>query len=86
MSLLPQPQVAFVPYSFSRGTAAEKDVRVSMEMAYAGFNRYQSQIGPDHPSYSLDADGKDYDKTCFGLFRSTVGPDVKKDSLFENID
>ena len=60
--------------------------RTAMEMAYAGFNRYQSQIGPDHPSYSLDADGKDYDKTCFGLFRSTVGPDVKKDSLFENID
>jgi len=58
--------------------------RTPMEVAYAGLDKYRSQVY--HRSYSLDADGVEYDKTFFGLFRSNVGPDVEGTSLFEHID
>jgi len=57
----------------------------AMEMAYAAFDRYQSQIQLHH-TYSLDNDGIIYDKTCFGLYRSTVGEDVLNNDFFEHID
>lgn len=59
--------------------------RTAMEVAYGAFDKYRTQI-TIHYSYSLDSDGKIYDKTFFGLYRSTVGEDIAKNSFFEHID
>ncbi len=57
--------------------------RSPMDMAYAAFNKYQSELGNKY--YSLDMDGKTYDKTCYGLYFSRVGADVLKNDFFENV-
>lgn len=51
---------------------------------YVAFEKHWSQR--QYSTYSIDGDGKKYDCTCFGLARSTVGPDVEKNSFFENLD
>ncbi len=52
------------------------------EWNYVAFEKHWCQ----RQYYSMDGDGKTYDCTCFGLYRSTVGPDVEKNSFFENLD
>ncbi len=57
--------------------------RSPMDMAYGAFNKYQSELGNKY--YSLDMDGKTYDKTCYGLYFTRVGEDVLKNDFFENV-
>lgn len=58
--------------------------RSPMEVAFIAMDKHQSQL--HNPTYSLLVDGKQYDCTWFGLYRSTVGPDEEKNSFFEHID
>ena len=53
-----------------------------MEVAAIGFDKHISQRDKSH--YSVH-DGGDTDCSLFGLFHTTVGPDVEKNDLFENI-
>lgn len=55
-----------------------------MQVAYIAMDKHQSQL--HNPTYSLQVDGKQYDCTWFGLYRSTVGPDIEKNSFFENLE
>ncbi len=52
------------------------------QWTYAAFEKHYSQ----RQYYSMDGDGKTYDCTCFGLARTTVGPDIEKNSFFENLN
>ncbi|MGD9560633.1 MAG: hypothetical protein AB7V55_08525 [Oscillospiraceae bacterium] len=52
------------------------------EMAVAGFAKHTSQ----QEYFSVQQSGTWQDCRKFGLVRSTVGPDVAKDDLFENIE
>ena len=56
-----------------------------LQTAYVAFEKHTTEA---HHSevYSLDSFGKDYDNTCFSLYRSLVGDDVKNDSFFENLE
>lgn len=54
----------------------------AFEMAEAGFAKHTSQVS----YFSVQQGGTWEDCRKFGLVRSTVGPDVSKDDLFENID
>jgi LmbE family N-acetylglucosaminyl deacetylase len=54
-----------------------------MQAAYIAFEKHASEAGK--VVYDLDTFGKKYDNTCFGLYRSTVGSDIRKDDFFENI-
>ena len=53
-----------------------------MEVARNGYSKHTSQ---QEKSYYSVHDGGDTDCSLFGLFHSTVGPDVEKNDLFENI-
>ena len=53
-----------------------------MEVAALGFDKHISQTSKTY--YSVH-DGGDTDCSLFGLFHTTVGPDVEKVDLFENI-
>jgi len=55
-----------------------------MQVAYIAMDKHQSQL--HNPTYSLQVDGKQYDCTWFGLYRSTVGPDEEKNSFFEHLE
>ncbi|MBQ4085817.1 MAG: PIG-L family deacetylase, partial [Clostridia bacterium] len=55
-----------------------------MQVAFIAMDKHTSQL--HNPTYSLLVDGRDYDCTCFGLYRSTVGPDVEKNSFFEHLE
>lgn len=55
--------------------------RTALEMAREGYRCHLSQ---QHWSFAVRTDGYG-DCRCFGLYRSTVGADVRKDDLFENI-
>ncbi len=55
-----------------------------LHTAYVAFEKHTTEA--HHSSvYSLDSFGKDYDNTCFGLYRSLVGPDIKNNDFFENL-
>lgn len=56
-----------------------------LQTAYVAFEKHTTEA---HHSevYSLDSFGKDYDNTCFGLYRSLVGPDIQNNSFFENLE
>lgn len=56
--------------------------RTAYDIACSGFKRHQSQ---QKTEYEVYIDGP-YDSQVFGLYRSTVGPDVSHDDLFENLD
>ena len=53
-----------------------------MEVAALGFEKHISQSSKTY--YSVH-DGGDTDCSLFGLFHTTVGPDVEKADMFENI-
>lgn len=53
-----------------------------MEIAAIGFDKHVSQRTKTY--YSVH-DGGDTDCSLFGLFHTTVGPDVEKNDMFENI-
>ena len=36
--------------------------------------------------YTMEKDGKRYDNRVYGLIYTTVGDDVRKDDLFENVN
>lgn len=55
-----------------------------MQVAFIAMDKHYSQL--HNPTYSLLVDGRDYDCTCFGLYRSLVGPDEAKNSFFEHIE
>jgi hypothetical protein len=55
--------------------------RTAFEMAVEGFAKHVSQ----QPYFSVRQSGTWQDCRKFGLYRSTVGPDVEKNDLFENI-
>ena len=55
--------------------------RTALEMAREGYRCHLSQ---QHWSFAVRTDGYG-DCRCFGLYRSTVGADVQKNDLFENI-
>lgn len=58
--------------------------RSPMQIAFIAMDKHTSQL--HNPTYSLLVDGKQYDCTWFGLYRSTVGPDIEKNSFFENLE
>jgi LmbE family N-acetylglucosaminyl deacetylase len=55
--------------------------KTPLQVATLGYKQHKSQ----QKSYSME-DGKKYDNTKFGLAYSSVGEDVNKNDLFENID
>ena len=55
--------------------------KTAYEMAALGFQCHRSQNGV----WSME-NGKQYDNSLFGLWRSTVGPDRVKTNLFENME
>ncbi len=55
--------------------------RTALEMAREGYRCHESQ---QHWSFAVLTDGYG-DCRCFGLYRSTVGADLRKTDLFENI-
>lgn len=56
------------------------DGLTAYEAALLGFQCHKSQLG----EWQMHAGGE-YDNSLFGLWRSTVGPDILKEDLFENI-
>ena len=56
--------------------------RTAYEMAVEGYDRHQSQQQWSFYVYTKDAA---YDCSSFGLYRSTVGEDVAKNDLMENL-
>ena len=52
-----------------------------MFLAMEGYDKHRSQ----HAYFSMRRDGTHYDNTLFGLYRSTVGPDVAGNDFLENI-
>ncbi len=56
-----------------------------LQTAYVAFEKHSTEA--HHSSvYSLDSFGKDYDNTCFGLYRTLVGPDTENNDFFEHIE
>ncbi|MCR4622120.1 MAG: PIG-L family deacetylase [Clostridiales bacterium] len=55
--------------------------KTPLQVATLGYKQHKSQ----QKAYSMQ-DGKKYDNTKFGLVYTTVGKDVNKNDLFENID
>ena len=53
-----------------------------MAVAEIGYSKHLSQ---QEKSYYSVHDGGDTDCSLFGLYRTTVGPDVEKNDMFENI-
>ena len=52
-----------------------------MFLAWEGYDKSKSQIA----AFSMERDGVQYDNTLFGLYRSTVGPDILKNDFLENV-
>ena len=52
-----------------------------MFLAKEGFDRHRSQQG----YFQMETTGVIYDNHVFGLYSTTVGPDVEKNDFFENI-
>ncbi|MCR5565841.1 MAG: PIG-L family deacetylase [Clostridiales bacterium] len=52
------------------------------EMAIAAFDKHRTQFG----FFRVERQGKQYDATLFGLYYTTVGPDVAGGDMFENIN
>ena len=50
-------------------------------LATEAYDKHRTQ----HPYYSMEKEGVEYDNRLFGLYYSTVGEDKDKDDLFENI-
>ena len=53
----------------------------ALELAKDAFDKHSSQ----QDFYTLEKYGTWYDNTKFGLYYTSVGPDVKKDDFFENV-
>jgi LmbE family N-acetylglucosaminyl deacetylase len=58
------------------------DGRTAFDMAVEGYDKHVSQ---HIYSFAVQLGGTWQDCRKFGLFRSTVGPDIEKNDLFENI-
>lgn len=56
--------------------------RTAFEMAEEGYAQHQSQ---QRWIFFVYPKGHDCDSSCFGLYRSTVGEDVEKNDLMENL-
>lgn len=52
-----------------------------MFLAMEGYDKHRSQ----HAYFSMRRDGRHYDNTLFGLYRTTVGPDVLGNDFLENV-
>jgi hypothetical protein len=59
---------------------AEKPFTAIM-LAKEAYDKHRSQQG----AFTMENDGNRYDNRKFGLYFTTVGPDVKKNDFFENI-
>ncbi|MBQ9264569.1 MAG: PIG-L family deacetylase [Clostridia bacterium] len=59
----------------------ETGVITPMFLAKEAFDRHQSQ----HGGFSMEVHSKKYDCRQFGLYHTTVGPDVQKNDFLENI-
>ncbi len=61
------------------------DGKTGIEVAAEALDCHVSQMDENAAWQMSDADGGEYDNGLFGLWRTTVGPDVEKNDLFENI-
>jgi LmbE family N-acetylglucosaminyl deacetylase len=61
---------------------ARFDGRTAFDMAVEGYDKHVSQ---HIYSFAVQLGGTWHDCRKFGLYRSTVGPDIDKDDLFENL-
>lgn len=52
-----------------------------MFLAWEGYDKNKSQLA----SFSMERDGVMYDNTRFGLYWSSVGPDIEKNDFMENV-
>lgn len=59
----------------------DSGVITPMFLAWEGYDKSKSQLA----AFSMERDGAKYDNTLFGLYWSSVGPDVKKNDFMENI-
>ncbi len=59
--------------------------KTGIEVAAEALECHVSQMDENAAWQMSDADGGEYDNGLFGLWRTTVGPDVKKNDMFENI-
>lgn len=59
----------------------ETGIITPMFLAWEGFDKSKSQLA----GFSMERDGVKYDNTLFGLYRTTVGPDVLKNDFMENV-
>lgn len=50
-------------------------------LAWEGYDKHKSQLS----SFSMERDGAQYDNTLFGLYWSSVGPDIEKNDFMENV-
>jgi len=58
------------------------DGKTALEMAEIGYSKHESQ---QYAWFYVSDEGK-YDCSLFGLYKSTVGPDIEKNGFFENIN
>lgn len=60
--------------------------KTGIEVAEEALNCHVSQISNSSSAWRMsDVDGGEYDNGLFGLWRTTVGPDIEKNDMFENI-
>ncbi len=59
--------------------------KTGLEVAEEGLNCHKSQMDENAAWFMSDTDGGQYDNALFGLWRTSVGPDVLKNDMFENI-
>ncbi|MBQ2699753.1 MAG: hypothetical protein IJF65_01210, partial [Clostridia bacterium] len=59
----------------------DSGVITPMFLAWEGYDKSKSQLA----AFSMERDGAKYDNTLFGLYWSSVGPDIKKNDFMENI-
>lgn len=59
----------------------ETGVITPMFLAWEGYDKNKSQLA----SFSMERDGVMYDNTLFGLYYTSVGPDIEKNDFLENL-
>ena len=59
----------------------ESGVITPIFLANEAYDKHRSQVA----SFNMRRDGKKYDNTAFGLYYTTVGPDINKNDFMENI-
>lgn len=55
------------------------------QIAHVGFEKHTTEAHQSE-AYSLDTYGTKWDYSCFGLYRSLVGPDIENNDFFENLE